>query len=554
MIESNRQSVWGEHDIVEDARMMTYAARAARRVASCAAWLLVALLFGGAQLFAGAQMSAAGALHPVLQATDLPMPGAEMTRWAALYFAFVGIYLLMGVVFFIFWRWLRRDRPMFSLAVFLLVMAVHSAAISGTLPVLFPALDAQTSTLIQRVAIVLLNGLIAWMLWAFFPHAFYPAASSRQHVFNSSLAGLAGLTSVAFAAAAIFVGAGEPLLTLSRIVTLGLMAVVVTLAGRTVGSHVEKRALTMLGLALLVAASVIDLLLTGPAGRPYVVPFAILLFVLLQSYVMIRRTAESTLRAQVSGRRLRREVDERTQELQAATEAAQTANLAKTEFVTAVTHELRTPLSSILGYVRLLREEMDAGLSEEHAEFLVTIEQSGDRLLNLVNKLLDLARIESGRVELELKPVDAGELVAQVRSELFPLAKEKRLYLEVDVRTETADVVADEQWLRVVLTDLVSNAIKYTSEGGVTVRIPDAESGAAFAIKVIDTGPGISEEFMPQLFERFSREDRARTDAPTGSGLGLTIVRDLVGLMGGEIRVESEVGVGSAFTVLLPAA
>ncbi len=530
--------------------MTTHAARAARRVRSCAVWILLVVLFGGAQV------STAGALHPALQATDLPVPGAEMTRGAALYFAFVGIYLLMGVLFFIFWRWLRRDRPMFSLAVFLLVMAVHSAAISGTLPVVFPALDVQTSTLIQRVALLLLNGLIAWMLWAFFPHAFYPAASSRQHVLNSTLAGLAGLTSVAFAAAAIFAGADEPLLTLSRIVTLGLMAVVAILAGRMVGSHVGKRALTMLGLALLVAASIIDLLLTGPAGRPYVVPFAILLFVLLQSYVMIRRTAESTLRAQVSGKRLRREVDERTRELQAATEAAQAANLAKTEFVTAVTHELRTPLSSILGYVRLLREEVDAGLSEEHAEFLATIEESGERLLNLVNKLLDLARIESGRIELELNPVDAVELVAQVRSALFPLAKEKRLFLEVDVQTETGEVVADEQWLSVVLTDLVSNAIKYTSEGGVTVRILDSlrDSRPAVAIKVIDTGPGISEEFMPHLFERFSREDRARADAPTGSGLGLTIVRDLVGLMGGEIRVESEVGVGSAFTVLLPAA
>lgn len=256
------------------------------------------------------------------------------------------------------------------------------------------------------------------------------------------------------------------------------------------------------------------------------------------------------MRAQVSGKRLRREVDARTKALQEASEAAQTANLAKTEFVTAVTHELRTPLASMLGYLELLRDELGGTLNETQIEFFETLEESGQRLLNLVNKLLDLARIESGHIELMMSPLKVVDVVDQVRSELYPLAKEKRLYLTKDVEAENLEVLADEQWLSVVLTDLVSNAIKYTREGGVTIRV--ATYNARAAIEVIDTGPGISAEFMPKLFERFTRDEDVRNGSPTGTGLGLTIARELVGLMNGEVLVDSEVGRGSTFRVLLP--
>lgn len=490
-----------------------------------------------------------------LMAEDSALPVAEMTRGAALYFAFVGIYLLVGLIFLIFWRWLRRDPPLLSLAIFCFVMMVHSAAISGTLSALLEAVDTGTSALLQRISLLSLSGLIAWMLWAFFPHAFYPSARSRLHVLNTAAALAAGALSVVLIVLALSTDVVGAYRAVSRVVTVALMVVAVVLARRTAGSNVENRALTATGLILLVAAGLIDLFLAGPSGRPYTMPFAILLFVLAQSFVMIRRTAEATLQAQVSGRRLMREVEERTRELQAATASAQAANVAKTEFMNAVTHELRTPLTSIQGYIKLLREEGADSLSPQHVEFFEALEESAERLLNLVNKLLDLARIETGGIRLDLRPLDIAEVIEKVRSELYPLAKEKDLQLRIESPDERLFVVADEQWLSVVITDLVSNAIKYTSVGSVTVQtFRTARNGRnTVAIRVTDTGPGISEAFMPQLFERFSREGLGREDAPTGTGLGLTIVRQLVELMGGKVLVESRIGEGSSFIVLLPA-
>lgn len=496
-------------------------------------------------------MAVAAVLSGCGTTSEPSLRNAELTRGAALYFACFGVYLLMGVITFIFWKWLRRDLPMLALSVLCMLMAIHSVAISGTLSVIFPAaFPSALSAQFGMVAYALLNGLVACMLWAFFPHAFYPRASSGTHIFNSAIAALAVMVSAILAVAAVTVEALDPILSISRLVKIALMAVVAILGFRTLGSPADNRLMTVSGLGLLLVGGLHDALLIGAGGRPYVLPFAFLGFVLIQSYVMIRRTAEATLRAQVSGKRLRREVEARTKELRKASDAAQTANLAKTEFVTAVTHELRTPLASMLGYLELLRDELDGVLNETQIEFFDTLEESGERLLNLVNKLLDLARIESGRIDLKLEPLNAGEIVEQVRNELYPLAKEKRLYLRKDVGSEDVRLMADEQWLSVVLTDLVSNAIKYTREGGVTIRV--APHDAKTAIEVSDTGAGISDEFMPHLFERFSREDHACDGAPTGTGLGLTIARELLNLMNGEIFVDSEIGRGSTFRVLLP--
>jgi signal transduction histidine kinase len=259
--------------------------------------------------------------------------------------------------------------------------------------------------------------------------------------------------------------------------------------------------------------------------------------------------------AELSSRRLRREVDVRTRELRAATVAAQAANLAKTQFVTDVTHELRTPLASMLGYVELIREEVAEELAPAQREFFDSLELSAERLLDLVNNLLDLAKIESGRIALATDEVDVARVVEDVRNQLYPLAHEKDLYLKTEIEAEQTYIETDERWLSMILANLVSNAVKYTDEGGVTLRVEPAALGdiPSIAVKVIDTGSGISEAFMPRLFERFSREERSAGDASAGTGLGLTITRELVQLLGGEIRVASRLGKGSTFTVVLRA-
>lgn len=229
--------------------------------------------------------------------------------------------------------------------------------------------------------------------------------------------------------------------------------------------------------------------------------------------------------------------------------------MAKTEFVTAVTHELRTPLSSLIGYVYLIRDEVRDDLAPHQVEFFDQVELSAKRLLNLVNSLLDLAKIESGHIEVTLDDVDVTDVVRRVEKELYPMVQAKGLYLETDVRVENTNLRTDEQWFSMVLANVVSNAVKYTEEGGVTIRVQEdlLDGEPALAIKVVDTGPGITSEFMPLLFQRFTREARAHGDAPTGTGLGLTIARQLLDHLGGRIDVESQRGKGSTFTVLLPA-
>jgi hypothetical protein len=172
-----------------------------------------------------------------------------------------------------------------------------------------------------------------------------------------------------------------------------------------------------------------------------------------------------------------------------------------------------------------------------------------------VNSLLDLARIEDGRVELKISDVPLERLVEEVRGQLFPLARKKDLYIATRYPLKGGKARADEGRLRDVLVNLVSNAVKFTRTGGVTISVSTApDDPGTIALSVTDTGAGISEKFMPHLFERFARDEGSTESSSLGSGLGLTISLELITRMGGEIVVDSRVGVGSTFTVLIPAA
>lgn len=494
-----------------------------------------------------------------LQRSTEEFVNRELVRSTALYFTCFGIYLLIGLIFLTYWRWMRRDLPVLAVGLLSLLMAVHTAAISGSMIFLFPDIvDPYTRGMIESVSYLLLNGFIAFMLWAFFPDAFRPARADWIHMLNWTIVGTAVLTSVLFAVAAPVLG-GETVvyvLSASRWIMALLMIVVVALGLQALETRADFSLVTVSGLALIVVGSLHDVLFAGGGAgdRPYMITFAVLGFVLLQSYVMMRRSAAAARRDRLSSSRLRREVHARTKELRAASIAAEAANMAKTEIVTAVTHELRTPLTSMLGYTELLREELGDNLSPRHREFLSIVRLSGERLLKLVNDLLDLARIEAGRIEVIAADVDVAELVSEVKNQLYPLAARKNLYLREEILSETPVARADADRLRQVLINLVSNAIKFTSTGGVTMRVTDAElKGApAVRIEVSDTGAGVSPDFIPQLFERFTREESKALDEPTGSGLGLRIAREITGYMHGELTVESVVGEGSSFNVVLP--
>jgi len=221
----------------------------------------------------------------------------------------------------------------------------------------------------------------------------------------------------------------------------------------------------------------------------------------------------------------------------------------KTEFISAVSHELRTPLTSIKGYAELLLEGDSGELNEEQREFLRIIADNSAKLAELIDDLLDVQRIESGRLELELEELRLDELLRGVAEAFRAAAEEKGLMFEVEV-AEGLTIRADRERLAQALSNLISNAIKYTEEGSVRVRMRRVDRKAM--IEVEDTGIGMDQEEVEQLFTRFFQADGGYTRRAGGTGLGLFIAKAIVDEHDGEISVESELGVGSRFTVLLP--
>ncbi|HEY73129.1 MAG: hypothetical protein DRJ03_22780 [Chloroflexi bacterium] len=227
------------------------------------------------------------------------------------------------------------------------------------------------------------------------------------------------------------------------------------------------------------------------------------------------------------------------------------ADRAKTEFVSTVSHELRTPMTAIKGYTDLIHAGAAGPINENQRRFLSIIRSNTDRLTALINDLLDISRIETGRVRFETKPLQIGEVVADVVNVLAGQAEENDQTLTYEVVAGIPDVMGDHDRLTQMLTNLIGNAIRYTPQGGeIEVRVYPVEG--AVRVDVRDTGIGIDSEDMGHLFERFYRSDHPLVQEKRGTGLGLSIVKMFVEMHGGRIWVESEPGAGSTFTFILP--
>ena len=232
-----------------------------------------------------------------------------------------------------------------------------------------------------------------------------------------------------------------------------------------------------------------------------------------------------------------------------ARQAADAANRAKSEFLATMSHEIRTPLNGVLGMVQAMSQDP---LSAPQRERLDVIGQSGEMLLAILNDILDLSKIEAGRLDLEEVEFDVEALVAGVRTTFEPLTDGQGLEFQVEVAPEVAGTYrGDALRVRQILHNLISNAVKFTAAGSVTVRI-DAGEGDMVRLSVADTGIGMSPDHIGRLFDKFVQADSSTTRRYGGTGLGLAICRELCGAMGGAISVESEPGQGSRFTVLLP--
>jgi signal transduction histidine kinase len=238
--------------------------------------------------------------------------------------------------------------------------------------------------------------------------------------------------------------------------------------------------------------------------------------------------------------------------LSESNEELERANQLKSQFLARMSHELRTPLSAIMGFSDLLLEGGSGELNGEQEDDVREIASAGRLLLDVINDILDLSRIEAGRMRLEMLPVRLGPLLADVASALRPLARGKALELRVEVECEDPPVLADPLRVRQVVTNLVSNGLKFTPIGWVVIHLR-TRAGMA-EVSVVDTGIGIPEEALESVFEEFTQVDGSSTRGFSGSGLGLSIARRLVELHDGTIGVESEVGVGSRFWFRLPLA
>ena len=244
-------------------------------------------------------------------------------------------------------------------------------------------------------------------------------------------------------------------------------------------------------------------------------------------------------------------IKEAEQSLVQAKIAAETANRAKSEFLANMSHELRTPLNSIIGFSDLMLDGNAGEIEDMQKKFLGNISTSGKHLLSLINNILDLSKIEAGKMELNYELFGLYNTIDEIKQVISPLAQKKNIDLKVVNDGSLQEIYADRVRFKQILFNLANNAIKFTPQGGkVTISTTRIKDKAQFAIK--DTGIGISEEKKSSLFLPFTQLDSSLNRFHEGTGLGLSLVKKFVEMHGGNIWVESELGKGTVFTFELP--
>ena len=260
--------------------------------------------------------------------------------------------------------------------------------------------------------------------------------------------------------------------------------------------------------------------------------------------VILLQTFATQSALAIQNARLFREIEDKSRQIEAA-------NRHKSEFLANMSHELRTPLNAIIGFSEVLQERLFGDLNEKQAEYTSDILTSGQHLLSLINEILDLSKVEAGRMELEVAPFDLPLAIDNARTFVRERAVKHGITLDIDLDHRLGEYVGDERKIKQILLNLLSNAVKFTPEGGrISIIANKTENGAE--ISVSDTGIGIPPAEQPTIFEEFRQVGGDYAHKVEGTGLGLTLAKKFVELHGGKIWVESEVGKGSTFTFMLP--
>jgi signal transduction histidine kinase len=268
--------------------------------------------------------------------------------------------------------------------------------------------------------------------------------------------------------------------------------------------------------------------------------------------VHLLTTLGSQSQVAIENARLFQEVETQRIELEDKSHALEAANRHKSEFLANMSHELRTPLNAVIGFSEVLLERMFGDLNEKQDDYLRDILASGRHLLSLINDILDLSKIEAGRMELELREFDLPAAAHNAMTLVRERAQRRGVQLTAEISPEVTNVVGDERKLKQVMLNLLTNAVKFTGQGGsVTLRV--GREGEAVQVSVVDTGVGIAAEDHEKIFEAF-RQARGTSHAgkTEGTGLGLTLSRKIVDLHGGRLWVVSKPQEGSTFSFTLP--
>ena len=238
-------------------------------------------------------------------------------------------------------------------------------------------------------------------------------------------------------------------------------------------------------------------------------------------------------------------------DLQVAMQSAQTANQAKSDFLAKMSHELRTPLNAIIGYSEMLMEEAEDDGLETYSDDLTKIHSSGEHLLTLINDILDLSKIEAGKMDLHIEDIELNTLLKQIEATAKPLVDKNKNKFVIKCKTKKLKLKNDQTKLRQILFNMLSNAAKFTKNGTITLHIkPEKNDNLRF--DVMDTGIGMNEEQIGKVFEEFTQAESSTSKDYGGTGLGLPISKQMTEMMGGKVEVKSKEGKGTTFSIIIP--